>query len=426
MKIVKAKTVKKPRTTIKTFELIGDGEECTDYTYNLVRNDVGYARSMGAVRDTFFGTCPRDPRAVYYSHATGGLFSVTASTMYLFNVNSNTKFSSATTKLTLTPFFADMYIDGKCVTVSFSGINRLVYDGKNITESKDEHEFYTGVMHGGRFFARDYAYPLKLWWSASHALDWTEGIYGSGYIHLSPEGGNVLRLISFGDKLLAVRQNGITVVRALGEPQHFRVDATATYAVADGIVGETCAVCAGKLYFATKSGIYTFDGSSVEKCENRDGWRISAPVMAVASGDCYYLICTDKFLGEKIVFGYDTIKKHGWFINANPSRLFTLEEDAYFVYSTGIYKLCATDSSRGYWRSKNQDFGTPAVKFLRRLYIDGDDDVNTTIVCGDVTREFIGNGWITVNMYARTFRFVIGAFNNLTRVRAEVEVRNGI
>ncbi|MGN0817575.1 MAG: hypothetical protein ACI4L9_01280 [Candidatus Coproplasma sp.] len=426
MKLIKRKTFKGYKSVIKSIELIGNGEEYADYGFNLVRDNGGYKRSIGAVRETFFGSCTREPRSVYYSSATGGLFMASASALFLFNVRTTQKFTTATTKLTLTPFFCDMYVDGKCVTVSFSGINRLVYDGVSITESTDTREFYTGVMHGGRFFARDYEDTRKIIWAASHAFDWTEGVNGCGYMMLPPEGGDVLKLVSFGDKLLAIRRCGITVIRACCEPQHFKVEPSATYLTADGIVAETCAVCAGKLFFATESGVYAFDGSDISCVENSDAGRISAPVQAVASGDKYFMICTDEYLGSNNVFGYDAVKKSGWFMGVSPSKLFTIEEYAFLVYGTGVYRFCAAKSSRGYWRSKEMDFGTPSVKYLRRLYIDGDEDVNIMIDCDGITRELMGNGWLTLNMYGKSFAFIFGTFNRLSRAVVEVEVKNGI
>lgn len=426
MKLIKRKSTKKYASEIKSFCLVGEGDEYADYGFNIVKKGSGYERCIGAVRETLYGSCPREPVITYYSHATSSLFMVTSSIAFAFNTATTQKFKAITTKVAPSPFFVDAYVDGKWVTVYFCGKNRLVYDGDAATESQGEREYFTGVMHCGRLFARDYNDPLKIWWTASGALDETEGIYGGGYTVLTSEGGDVVRLVSFGEKLIAVRQYGITVIRAYGEPQHYKVEPTAEYLVSDGIVGETCAVCAGKLFFATKSGIYAFDGGEITKVENPEQSRLSAPVRAVACADTYYLVCMDSFLGGNVIFGYDAVGKVGWIMNVSPSGLFNAEGDAYLVYGTGVYKIAATDTSRGYWRSKELDFGTPSVKYLRRLYIEGDADVNSTILCGGTSREITGNGWQTVNMYAASFRFIFGAYSKLTRVVAEVEVRSGI
>ncbi|MGN0815082.1 MAG: hypothetical protein ACI4MH_07610 [Candidatus Coproplasma sp.] len=427
MKLKRDKQFKKYKTQIKTVDLLSD-DGYADYGYNLVRDGAGFKRSIGAERETFFASCPSSPTSVYYSHATGGLFIATSNRLFLFDVRENRKYVLVSEMVTAPPFFCDMYMDGKCVTVAFNEVNRLTYDGYNTRsfESPTERDFYTGVMHGGRFFARENQEPLRISWTASHAFDWTEGINGCGYVYLAPEGGDVVKLVSFGDKLLAVRQFGITVIRAICEPQHFKVEPSATYLVADGIVADTCAVCAGKLFFATRSGIYAFDGSSITKVENPDEGRISEPVQAVACGDKYYMICTDAYLGKNYVFGYDATKKSGWFMGVSPSRLFVLEEYVFLVYGTGVYRCTETRNSRGYWRSKKLYFDTPSVKYLRRLYIEGDSDVNAYIESEGITRNFVGNGWQTINMYGDSFSFIFGTYDKLKRVLAEVEVRSGI
>lgn len=425
MKLKKSKAAKKYKTQIKSFELIGDGENYTSRVIHLERADGGFVKGLFAVVDDSIFNWPNNPTAVYYSPGLDETLAYDGQTLYRC-VKGNNKFTVLPAQITRAPFFCETYYEGELYAVAFSGTSRILCAKNRLRIFSDEHDFYTGVMHGGRFFARDYVNAFKIVWSASHPFDWTEGVNGSGYALLSPEGGGVERLISFGDKLLAIRQCAITVIRACCEPQHFKVDPTATYLVADGIVAETCAVCDGNLYFATKSGIFAFDGNEIIRVENPDERYVSAPVQAVSCGDKYYLVCTDTRFGRRCVFCFDARKKSGYVMGLSPSALYAAKGYACATLSGLAYRFCPSGIGKGNWWSKEVDFGTPSVKYLRRLYIEGEGDITVNYTCGDISRSLTGTGWHTVKTYADKFSFVISTTGSIDHVVAEVEVKSGL
>ena len=218
MKLRYQKSTSYPSRGAKTFDLLK--EEYTARADNARVCDGALVPGT----DTLSGGFPSLPAGVaaaYYSQGNGSLCLLTSSAAYRIDEGASS-YTAMSSSLSANPFFADMYINGYSTTVLFSGFTRVAFTGMAQDTATDEKRFYTGTVHCGRFFARDYLDKFKLWWAASHALDWTEGISGCGYAILPPEGGGVLRLFSFEDRLVAVRERGITVVRAYPK-RHIRL-----------------------------------------------------------------------------------------------------------------------------------------------------------------------------------------------------------
>jgi hypothetical protein len=314
-----------------------------------------------------------------------------------------------------------MYFKDSKATVLFSGKNRILYNGYGLTLASEEHEFYTGIMHCGRLFCRDLNDGFKVWWSSGTAFDWKSGIDGCGYTRLPSDGGAVLRFFNYNEKLVAVRERGITVISAYGEPQHYAVEATASYYVADGIIAETCAICDGKIVFCTSSGIFAFDGNDIERLNNDYERYITAYTSAVAYGSFYYIICTATNIGTGIIFVYDCQRQRGQFISVQPKKLVAGDGVKYFTDSA-IYTF-SNNSASGSWTSKSLDFGTSKVKLLKSLYVEGDGSITITVVGGGVKRSFSGTGLKKVNMKGVNFTITITGVCNVKRVEAVVAVK---
>ncbi len=95
--------------------------------------------------------------------------------------------------------------------------------------------------------------------------DWTENISGAGWVITGGGYGRILNLVVYGDKIVAVRERGITFLHAFGTPENFKL--TYYNEVLPEIYSDTAAVIGGKLYFYTVSGLYVYDGSSAKKTE---------------------------------------------------------------------------------------------------------------------------------------------------------------
>lgn len=417
MKIRTTKTTHYPRTTSKTFEILSD-ENC-DYAVNAKKSGDGLLPGVSLATQTTFPSLPQGVNRAYYSQGNGALYLLTSSAAYRISKGASS-YTSIATSLTGNPFFTDMYFNGYAVTVFCNGYSRVIYTGLAQDTATDTKRFYCAAVHCGRFFARDYLDGFKLWWSASHALDWEEGIYGCGYTYLPVEGGAILRLYSYGDRLIAVRERGITVIRAYGDPQNYKVDASANYMTADGIIEDTCAESGGKIIFCTESGIFAFDGSGIDRLASFAAEGLSAPQFAAASGDMYYLVCTISTLGSGRMYCFDLSENYGWPTTLTPRALFEGPDGAYAVSGNVAFKIVQSGQSLQ-WLSLPVALGGRAA-YLKKLRACCDGDVSVSVSSLGVSRTFSGSGEHVVNMAGDEFKFTVTAYGKLRSVQAQAEV----
>lgn len=426
MKLRKPKSVKYWKSERKLITLAGDSDEYTHHSFYFERSGKGYKHGYDAVEAAGYGASPLNPVAAYGSAFNGAMMVCTSEGVYI-HAAINTAFNKVFSGLSGKIFFAEAYRDGEKVVVAFGGKERAVFNGSQAYKYNAQYAFTSGAVHCGRFFGCDASDAFKIRWSADGIFDWATGIYGSGYINLPAEGGEILRLFSMGDRLIAVRKSGITVVHAYGDPQHFAVDETANYMVTGGIIGDTCAACANKIFFCTEGGMYAFDGNGVKKLDNDDNLVITSPSSAVAYGDEYFVICSNEYVGSNLLYVYNATAKRGYFMNFQPDALCACGDGVYAFSGNTLYKIgYAERRTRGYWLSKTCDFGSDGVKYLREIYIEGDNDVSVVVICDGVSRTYTGSGWHTVGMTARSFSFVACAFGRLDKLQASVEAMNGI
>lgn len=423
MKLKRPKSASLWRFVRKAITLVGEGDGHVSRTLYLERSGKGYKHGYDAVAAADYDAAPASIKAVHGSLFSGAMIVFSDEGLYV-HVHNNTPFFRVYAAVSGKIFFVDAYRDGQPVSVAFYGKSRAVFNGATVTPITAQYSFYTGAMHCGRFFGRDYSDAFLIRWSADGVFDWTTGIYGSGHVYLPPEGGEVIRLVSMGERLIAVRRRGVTVINAYGDPQHFSVKATAEYAVADGIIEDTCAVCDGKLFFCTRSGIYAFDGDGVKKLENGGKSDISSPVSAVAYGDKYYLICSGAALGEGLLYIYDASAKSGYFTDIKPDVMCVMNDGVYVIKDTVAYRLdYATRQTRGYLFTGQCDFGSSGVKYLREIYVEGDSDVRVEVTGGSIVRTFTGCGRHRVGMAAPSFSFAASAYGRLDKLIATAEVK---
>lgn len=410
MKIRIAKQPLSLKSTSKQIEILSE-ENCL-YSVNLTLLDGAYVPSFVFEDDDSFPDLPENMTGAYYSEANGAVYFYTSSAAYRLDSGAFIKLKSS---LEGKPVFVDMYISGFPSTVFMDGTDRVVYTGYAQESAQGDYSFRAGAVHCGRFFGADSLDGARLRWAASHPLDWQTGIYGSGYINLPPEGGDILRLFSYGDRLVAVRERGITVIRAYGDPQNYKVDATANYLTADGIIADTCAPCDGKIYFCTKSGLFAFGGTDTEKLLDFGGGRISAPAFAAASGSDYFLSCTDKYAGDCLLCyrGGDVCV-----CAVNPSALFAGKDGVYAVCGLRVGKIVR--GGLGQWHSRPVRPG--GLSYIRNIGVVCDGDAEITLSSAGISRTFSGGGRHAVNMGAGEFTVDVTAQGALRSIKVEAEV----
>lgn len=424
MRIRKDKELRVPSSKVRKISLLGEDEGYTDSTLNYIPEGKGYKCAPLPVMTTYYGTLPGNPIALHYSQANGAFFFVTQDGVYLTDKSKNKTHQKIYSDSSPLPFFVDMYINGFSCTVMFCGTQRVVYNGTQVETFTDTRQFRAGVMHCGRFFGADYSDGVKLWWAATHAADWTEGIGGCGYIFLPPEGGAIVRLFSYGDRLVVLRERGITVVRAYGEPQHYSVESCASYLVTEGIIGETCAFAGGKILFCTPYALYAFDGNSTERlCELGEG-KYYLPQSAVGMGDIYCLKCAYDGIG--CIMGYDCVTGKVWKCYTLCTLMCVCSDAIYIFSQSSVYYFDRSQCALAKWHSKETDFGTDGVKLLKSINITGKNSIFIIVKCDGVQRTYEGTGRHKIMMHGRKFTFTVTANGDLQEIVAELEVRDGI
>jgi hypothetical protein len=403
-------------------KLIGGQRHYCSKSFGFLLNDNCLEKGIGGELDDKYTTIPADVKSGYYSSANGALFAASDEGVYLYYPKLKKYFASIYSQPEKTPYFFDVYNGGMDSTIIAIGGTALGFTGYGVSTLKDTKEFYCGTMHCGRFFGRDKSNQFRIWWSATGGFqDWTEGIDGYGYMVLSYEGGGVVKLMNYNERLLAIKKRGITIIKAYGEPQHYVASDSATYLTADDIIAETCAYCGGNLMFCTTSGIFSFDGSDIERQDTGDCYDLYDFKSAVGLGDKYYVICSSKKLGEGLVYVYETSAKKGYFIDLKPTALVAAESVTAFS-NDGIYTL-SQQSGKGYWTSCGIDFGEAQLKCLKDVDINCDGDITLKVTADGVSRTFSGSGKKRVDMSGRQFYFEISGTGNVYGVDATAEVR---
>jgi hypothetical protein len=241
---------------------------------------------------------------------------------------------------------------------------------------------------------------------------------------LTSDGGSVLKLINYDEKLIAVRERGLTVMRAYGEPQNYKLDESANYYTADGVIENTVATCFNKLFFCTASGIFAFDGNDVERQEYDDSGDIYGYVSAVGYGDRYYVLCSSKRLGKQLVYVYEPINKCGYFMNFSPECLVVC--DGLYAFSDGRLYLLEEGTGDGQWKRCGVDFGLASKKVLASIDMQSYGDVKITVSGGGISKTFSGSGAKQVRLSGNSFDFEVSGCGDVYALTATAEAINEV
>lgn len=279
-----------------------------------------------------------------------------------------------------------------------------------------------GVMRYGRLFGADRTDELLLRWSGEDGVqDWKESISGAGWAYMSADLGKILDVVDLNEKLVVVREHGITVLNALGVPENFKF--SGEYRT-PAISPNTAKVLNGKVIFSTDDGFYRFDGNKAEKldCPNYDGMQ-NVTQSAVAGGRYYAALGYCKQLEKTAIFIYDARFSCGYFIDFAPQYLLG-GNGKFFGYLNAATHVSEKTSSFKYV-SGEMDFGTSDRKVLKRVKVRGSVD-KITVICDGKERVFLSPKCeLPTHICGRSFKIAVEGASKIEGIEAYAEVKSG-
>lgn len=114
--------------------------------------------------------------------------------------------------------------------------------------------------------------------------------------------GKLLKILNFNDNLYIFREYGITKIDAYSVNSVFGI--SHMYQSTSCIFPKTIKVCGGKIYFMTTSGLYAFNGSSVEKIDldviDKIDKSLTSQIVAEGYKEKYFIACRMDFKGGTV------------------------------------------------------------------------------------------------------------------------------
>lgn len=280
-----------------------------------------------------------------------------------------------------------------------------------------------GVIKNGRLFGIDKGDKFRLRWSgAGGAFDQAEGINGAGWVRLDGAGGGILNLIIYGERLVAVRENGLSVFSAYGTPENFKAEGKGLHI--SGVCKNTAAVAGNKLIFCADGGLFCYNGAKIERLDCGLIEKTENPVCAAANGGLYLLGAYAKPLERNAVLVYDTASGLAYFADA-PANAIVASGGGVFAYSAG--NACRLARGGTFCFEGTIDFGCAKQKYLKTLEIAGAEGADIQLSNGRATRAFKdAKNALRADMRGVNFTFKVKGNAEITALRATAEVLDGI
>lgn len=315
------------------------------------------------------------------------------------------------------PFALDILRDEKPCAALVSGNSVALLTADGFSGLSIAENLISGVMHCGRLFGVS-ADGLRVCWSKCGIDDFSKGLYGGGSLYLGTDRGEISAILEFGENLVAVRKFGLTLLGMYGSPENFAVKLTDTDT--DEIIPGTAKVAGGKLYFCTKSGVCSFDGSKTVKAAHRFKDEVSVFYFAESYAGDYFLSCGTESFGRAVLcIGQDG---ESYLIDVEAEAM--CAADGLYIYNKdGVYSL----EKGGYTLiAKGVDFGTGANKTVTEIYAGG-GKFDVGISNGLFTRRFCGAcGAVKPKLRGRKFTVEISGREPLENLSITAEASVGI
>ncbi len=287
---------------------------------------------------------------------------------------------------------------------------------------------FKGNMHGcvmknGRVFGIDNTDLYKIKWSGEGGIeDWTEGISGAGWTTVQYGFGSILNLVVFKDKIVAVREYGLTLFTAYGTPENYKlsyIDRTLPK-----IFANTAGVVNDKLLFYTENGLYVYDGNKIEKSTLELAEELSAPKWASCGKGKYFLCGVSKTLERQAVLVVDVLHDCAYVIDA-PVKAVAAGDRIFGYADKQEYGL--EEGGEYSFTSGEIDFSQRGFKVLKEVIIDGAKDVKIEVSNGVISRIVWGiRGKFRPNMRGESFKITVCGKGKIKGISAVAEVPDGI
>lgn len=357
--------------------------------------------------------------------ATGGkaVFASTDTTLYYWLCQPIVRPASAGNITKYYPSLHSTVIDGEYYGVLVSGNKYALVNPRKKTQ------IYTipallgsSVMHCGRLFGVDLDDEYLLKWSGYSLQDWNSGVDGAGYVKLNPGLGKILNLFVLGEKIVIVRERGITTIVTLGDSRHMRADVCDKYFLPT-VYADSSVICGGKLWIYTQKGMYVFDGSSIAAAPSdgvTEGYLLSHARVADDRYVCYAASKGD----ERCLLIYDTQTGVGNPFGKDCYCPFFSDGKLYAFNGNnfGYLKPDAYDDTRA-WVSKPFNFDEDRPAVLKSLAVEGSGNFRVETDCDGRKLYAAGAGKYRYAESAQSFTFKVTGNGSITSMTAEWEVR---
>lgn len=296
----------------------------------------------------------------------GGLFSYAEGA--LTRLSDGAAFALSSKPAAILSFLDDENGETEYFAVDEDGVRSLGADGSVTVVS--ENGGVCGCVHYERIFT---AAGCRVRYSEPLAPDnWTQAVQGAGYVDLPSDGGEILSVCSYKEKLYLFRKCGITQLRALGDTLNFK--AVKMPFSCGEIVNGSVQNCGEKVLFLTESGLFSFNGAT---CTRLGGYGASlidatAPLSSAVYDGKYY--CAVRLReGENCIFCADPAAKEGHFIRAAATSV-AGGDALYFTENGHLCRLTAPDGNReGTLTVEQTLLGLSAGdKFLDAITVEGE------------------------------------------------------
>ncbi|MDE6667584.1 MAG: hypothetical protein K2K38_04460 [Clostridia bacterium] len=314
----------------------------------------------------------------------------------------------------------------------YSGSNAAFLVGDSaycvITAVKNTNRPFRFGMHGsvlknGRFFSLDNADPLKIHWSGEKGMeDRVSGISGAGWAIVQYGYGEILNLIVYKDKLVAVREFGLTFLSAYGTPENYKLSYLEQQL--PKIYKNTAAVVCGRLVFYTEDGLYFYDGNKAEKCSLALAEEMQDPTALSCKDEKYFLCGKSKTLGRRAVLVYDA-KLNSTYLIDFPADAIAAGERL-LTYS-GLAECELKTGGEFSFTSGEIDFSSTGAKVLKEVILKGAKNAKIEVSNGVISRIVGGvRGKFRPNLRGECFKITVCGSEKISGVLAVAEVMDGV